>query len=55
MKVNILGSCVSRVAMLCGDTSGHGIADNNIELGYYLDKQNIVCEMMPAPFCQGRG
>lgn len=26
MKINILGSCVSRVAMLGGDTKGHGIA-----------------------------
>lgn len=27
-KVNILGSCVSRIAMLDGDLNGHGIADD---------------------------
>lgn len=50
MKINVLGSCVSRVSLLDGDTNGHGIADEGIELGYFLDKQNIVCSMMPEPF-----
>ncbi len=49
-KVNILGSCVSRVAMLAGDIKGHGIAGEGLELGYFLDKQNIVCAMMPRAF-----
>lgn len=50
MKVNILGSCISRVAMLNGDTAAHGITDDNIELDYFLDKQNIVLAMMTPPF-----
>lgn len=50
IKVNVLGGCVSRVSLLDGNQSGHGIADENMELGYFLDKQNIVCAMMPAPF-----
>lgn len=49
-KVNILGSCVSRGSMLNGNQSGHHIADENIEMGYFLDKQNIVCAMTPIPF-----
>lgn len=36
--------------MLNGDINGHGIADDNMELGYFLDKQNIVCAMMPPAF-----
>ena len=49
-KVNILGSCVSRVIMLDGDRNGHGIADNNLSMDYFLDKQNIACAMMPPAF-----
>ena len=49
-KVNILGSCVSRLAMLDGDLTGHGIADDQLALGYFLDKQNIICAVMPPPF-----
>ena len=37
-KVNILGSCVSRLAMLDGDLTGHGIADDQLALRYSLDK-----------------
>lgn len=51
-KVNILGSYVSRVAMLAGDIKGHGIAGEGLELGYFLDKKNIVCAMMPSPFAE---
>lgn len=50
IKINVLGGCVSRVSLLDGNQSGHGIADEDMELGYFLDKQNIVCAMMPAPF-----
>lgn len=50
MKVNILGSCISRLIMLAGDQEGHGIADLEMELGYFLDKQNIVCTMLPSAF-----
>lgn len=50
VKVNVLGSCISRVSLLDGNTKGHGTADDDIELEYYLDKQNIVCCMMPKPF-----
>lgn len=50
MKINILGSCVSRVALLDGDRSMRGTADDDLELGYFFDKQNVVCAMMPAPF-----
>lgn len=36
--------------MLRGDTKAHGTAGNSMELEYFLDKQNIVCAMMPAAF-----
>lgn len=49
-KVNILGSCVSRVSLLDGDLQGHNTSDENIKMDYFLDKQNIVCAMMPPPF-----
>lgn len=42
VKVNVLGSCISRVSLLDGNTKSHGTADDDIELEYYLDKQNIV-------------
>lgn len=49
-KITVAGSCVSRVILLDGKTDGHGIADEDMELEYFLDKQNIICSMMPAPF-----
>ena len=49
-KVNILGSCVSRVCMLDGNRNGHGIADDDMDLGYYFHNQNIVCLMTPPSF-----
>lgn len=49
-KVNILGSCISRIVMLDGDTSGHYVADERLSMDYFLDKQNIVCAVMPPPF-----
>ncbi len=55
MKVTVLGSCVSRVSLLRGDTKGHGIADsgeNGLELEYFLDKHNIALAMLPPPFSQ---
>ena len=50
IKINILGSCVSRVSMLDGNQNGHGIPDDEIELQYFLDKQNLVLAMMPPAF-----
>lgn len=50
MKVNILGSCISRISLLDGDRSGHGIAHDRIEMEYFLDKQNIALSVMPPPF-----
>mgnify|MGYP000787256738 CR=1 FL=1 len=47
IKINVLGSCISRVSLLDGVQSEHGIADDRLELGYFLDKQNIVAAMMP--------
>ena len=55
MKVTVLGSCVSRVSLLRGNTNAHGIADGDkvgIELEYFLDKHNIALAMMPPPFSQ---
>lgn len=52
-KINVLGSCVSRVSLLDGQASEHGIADKRLTLDYYLDKQNIVCAMLPPPFSRG--
>lgn len=53
MKVSVLGSCVSRVSLLRGQKTGHGIADGEkygLELEYFLDKHNIALAMMPPPF-----
>ena len=50
IKINVLGSCISRVSLLDGVQSQHGIADDRLELGYFLDKQNIVAAMMPPAF-----
>ncbi|MBE5978959.1 MAG: hypothetical protein E7249_07460 [Paenibacillaceae bacterium] len=50
MKVNILGSCVSRISMLNGNQAGHRIAHDDVEMGYFLDKQNIALSVMPPPF-----
>ena len=50
IKINVLGSCVSRVSLLDGVQSAHGVSDDRLDLGYFLDKQNIVCAMLPAPF-----
>lgn len=53
MKITVLGSCVSRVSMLRGQQTGHGIADgekHGLELEYFLDKHNIALAMMPPPF-----
>ena len=52
-KINILGSCVSRISMLDGDKTGHNTAAPDIDMQYFLDKQNIVCAMYPAPFDRG--
>lgn len=49
-RVIILGSCVSRVSMLDGNQNGHGIASDDLELAYFLDKQNIALAMMPPAF-----
>ncbi len=50
MKFNILGSCVSRVSMLNGNRDMHGVYGEGMKLGYFLDKENIVCAMLPSPF-----
>lgn len=58
MKITVLGSCVSRVSLLRGNTKVHGIEDgekhgkDGLELEYFLDKHNIVLAMCPPPFSQ---
>lgn len=42
IKINVLGSCISRVSLLDGVQSEHGIADDRLELGYFLDKQILL-------------
>ena len=49
-KINVLGSCVSRISLLNGNQHGHNIASENMELKYFLDKQNIACAMTSPPF-----
>ena len=49
-KINVLGSCVSRISLMNGELNGHGIYGENMQLGYFLDKQNIVSAMMPSAF-----
>jgi len=51
-KVNILGSCVSRVSLLNANTKGHGIYGDDMQQVYFLDKQNFVLAMMPPAFSQ---
>lgn len=50
VKLTVLGSCVSRVSLLDGIQSEHGIVDDRMDIDYFLDKQNIVCSMYPPPF-----
>lgn len=60
MKVTVLGSCVSRVSLLRGNTKEHGIIDGckharskgGLELEYFLDKHNIALAMCPPPFAE---
>lgn len=49
-KINVLGSCVSRISLLDGNQHGHDIASEDMELKYFLDKQNIACAMTSPPF-----
>ena len=39
VKINVLGSCVSRISLLNGELNGHGIYGENMQLGYFFDKQ----------------
>ena len=53
MKLTVLGSCVSRVSLLRGNRTEHGIVGgdiNGLELEYFLDKHNIALAMLPPPF-----
>ncbi len=50
IKITVLGSCVSRISLLDGKQSEHGVLDERLDIDYFLDKQNIVCAMYPAPF-----
>lgn len=49
-RINVLGSCVTRVALLDGIIINQGIADDRMDIEYFLDKQNVVCAMYPPPF-----
>ena len=49
-KINVIGSCVSRISLLDGQRELHGVVGDDLALGYYLDKQNLALAMMPAPF-----
>lgn len=49
-RVDISGSCFSRVILLDGQTSLHHTATPYIEMGYFFDKNNIAFAMMPPPF-----
>lgn len=49
-KIIILGSCVSRVSLLDGNQTGHGVVADHLELTYFLDKQNMALAMMPPAF-----
>ena len=49
-KINVLGSCVARISLLNGELDGHGVYGENMQLGYFLNKQNIVSAMMPPAF-----
>ena len=33
IKINVLGSCVSRVSLLDGVQSAHGVSDDRLDLG----------------------
>lgn len=51
-KINILGSCVSKISLMNGHKNLHGIYGDDMEQGYYLDKQNFALAMMPSAFTQ---
>lgn len=38
VKLNVLGSCVSRVSLLKGERDGHGVYGDKADFGYFLDK-----------------
>lgn len=53
MKISVLGSCISRVSLLYGEQSAHGIYKGDelgLELEYFLDKHNIALAMLRPPF-----
>lgn len=39
--------------MLDGNRFGHNTAADDIDMQYFLDKQNIVCAMYPPTIQQG--
>ena len=45
IKINVLGSCISRVSLLDGVQSEHGIADDRLELGYFLRQNEILLQL----------
>lgn len=49
-KLDVWGSCVTRVSLLDGDTKKRGIADDSLELGYFIQRENIVSAMQPRIF-----
>ena len=49
-KINILGSCVSKISLMNGYRNLHGIYGDDMEQGYYFDKNNIAFTMMPPAF-----
>ena len=49
-RINILGSCVSKISLMNGHRNLHGIYGDDMKQVYFLDKQNIMFAMMPAPF-----
>lgn len=49
-KLDILGSCISRVMLINGEIEYKGTYDDRMEIEYFFDKNNMVCSMMPPPF-----
>lgn len=48
--MTVFGSCISRIALLDGNRTGHGVAADGIEIHYHVPCHNMICAVMPPPF-----
>lgn len=51
-KINILGSCFSKISLMNGNRNLHGVYGDDFEQVYFFDKNNIAFMMLPSAFTQ---